>query len=90
MQRRQLWSLIVVVVVAVFALIIALPIDHPSWFDSIQFWNPEGTRQCGAKAGVGPQRRPAGSTRVELGCHERQHGRRQKGRGKPRERTGRK
>ena len=52
MQRRQLWSLIVVVVVAVFALIIALPIDHPSWFDSIQFWNPEGTRSVELKQGL--------------------------------------
>jgi protein-export membrane protein SecD len=52
MQRRQLWSLIIVVVVAVFALIIALPIDHPSWFDSIQFWNPEGTRSVELKQGL--------------------------------------
>ena len=52
MQRRQLWSLIVVVAVAVIALVIALPIDHPSWFDNIQFWNPKETRSVELKQGL--------------------------------------
>ena len=83
MQRRQLWSLIVVVVVAVFALIIALPIDHPSWFDSIQFWNPEGTRSVELKQGLDLKGGLQVLLEFERRCHKRQHGRRQKGGRKP-------
>ncbi len=52
MQRSHLWALIVVVIVAVLALIIALPIQHPSWFNNIAFWQPREFRDLELKQGL--------------------------------------
>ncbi len=52
MQRSHLWSLIIVVVVAVLALSIALPIQHPAWFNNIAFWQPKEFRDLELKQGL--------------------------------------
>ncbi len=52
MQRSHLWSLIVVIIVAILALVIALPINHPSWFNNIAFWQPSEFRDLELKQGL--------------------------------------
>jgi protein-export membrane protein SecD len=52
MQRSHLWALIIVVVVAVLALVIALPIRHPGWFNNIAFWQPSEFRDLELKQGL--------------------------------------
>ncbi|HQU35740.1 MAG TPA: protein translocase subunit SecD [Anaerolineales bacterium] len=52
MQRSHLWSLIIVVIVAILALVIALPIQHPSWFNNIAFWQPREFRDLELKQGL--------------------------------------
>jgi protein-export membrane protein SecD len=52
MQRSHLWALIIVVIVAVLALVIALPVQHPSWFNNIAFWQPEEFRDLELKQGL--------------------------------------
>ncbi|MEZ4767175.1 MAG: protein translocase subunit SecD [Caldilineales bacterium] len=52
MNRRHLYSLIIVIVVAVFALVIALPIDHPQWMSNIAFWQPKEFRDLELKQGL--------------------------------------
>ncbi|MER2599510.1 MAG: protein translocase subunit SecD [Caldilineales bacterium] len=52
MQRSHLGSLITVIIVGILALLIALPIDHPSWFDAIAFWQPKEFRDLQLKQGL--------------------------------------
>ncbi|MFZ2489500.1 MAG: protein translocase subunit SecD [Anaerolineae bacterium] len=52
MQRSHLWSLITVLVVGILSLIIALPINHPGWFDNIAFWQPKEYRNLELKQGL--------------------------------------
>ncbi len=52
MQRSHLWSIIIVIVVAVLALVIALPIQHPAWFNNIAFWQPKEFRNLELKQGL--------------------------------------
>lgn len=52
MQRSHLWSLIVVIIVAILALVIALPINHPGWFTNIAFWQPREFRGLELKQGL--------------------------------------
>lgn len=52
MQRSHLWSLIIVIIVAVLALAVALPIQHPAWFNNIAFWQPQEFRDLELKQGL--------------------------------------
>lgn len=52
MKRSHLWSIIIVAVVAVLALLIALPINHPAWFNNIAFWQPKEFRDLELKQGL--------------------------------------
>ena len=52
MNRRHLYSLILVIVVAVFALVVALPVDHPQWMSNLAFWQPKEFRDLELKQGL--------------------------------------
>lgn len=52
MRRSHLWSLIIVLVVAVLSLAIALPVKHPAWFNNIAFWQPKEFRDLELKQGL--------------------------------------
>ena len=52
MNCRHLFSLIVVIVVAVFALTVALPVDHPQWMNNLVFWQPKDFRDLELKQGL--------------------------------------
>jgi len=52
MNRRHLYSLILVIVVAVFALVIALPVNHPQWMSNLAFWQPQEFRDLELKQGL--------------------------------------
>jgi protein-export membrane protein SecD len=52
MQRSHLWSLIIVIIVTVLALAVALPIQHPAWFNNIAFWQPQEFRGLELKQGL--------------------------------------
>jgi len=52
MQRSHLWSLIIVIIVAVLALVIALPVQHPAWFNNIAFWQAKELRDLELKQGL--------------------------------------
>lgn len=52
MNRRHLFSVIVVIVVAVFALTVALPVDHPQWMNNLVFWQPKDFRDLELKQGL--------------------------------------
>lgn len=52
MNRRHLFSVIIVVVVALFALVIALPFDHPQWMSNVAFWQPKEFRDLELKQGL--------------------------------------
>lgn len=52
MKERNLALLIGIVVLALVALWIDLPIDHPEWVEKLLFWQPEGTRDLELKLGL--------------------------------------
>ncbi|MFN2166793.1 MAG: hypothetical protein ACK2U9_11105, partial [Anaerolineae bacterium] len=52
MQDRRLLSLVFVIIVAVVALWIALPISHPAAITNLFFWQPEGYRSLELKQGL--------------------------------------
>ncbi|MCB0001581.1 MAG: protein translocase subunit SecD [Anaerolineae bacterium] len=52
MNRRHLISVIIVVVVALFALVIALPFQHPQWMSNVAFWQPKEFRDLELKQGL--------------------------------------
>lgn len=52
MRNRTVISLVVVVILALIALAIALPIQHPSWFSNIAFWQPAAVRSLDLKQGL--------------------------------------
>lgn len=52
MKDRNLTALISILILAVVALVIALPISHPSWMTNLIFWQPEGYRDLELKQGL--------------------------------------
>ena len=52
MRNRPIWSLILILIVAIVAAAIALPISHPEWMANLVFWQPETTRDLNAKLGL--------------------------------------
>ena len=52
MRQRNVVSLAFIVVLALVALWIDLPIDHPEWTQKVLFWQPEGTRDLELKQGL--------------------------------------
>ena len=52
MRERNVVLLAFIVVLALVALWIDLPIDHPEWTQKLLFWQPEGTRDLELKQGL--------------------------------------
>ncbi len=52
MRDRNLTSLIAIIALALFALYIALPIDHPGWLKNMLFWQPRDLRSLELKLGL--------------------------------------
>jgi len=52
MRERNAVVLAFIVVLALVALWIDLPIDHPEWAQKLLFWQPEGTRDLELKQGL--------------------------------------
>ncbi len=52
MRERNVVVLVFIVVLALVALWIDLPIDHPEWTQKLLFWQPEGTRDLELKQGL--------------------------------------
>ena len=52
MRNRPIWSLILILIIAIVAAAIALPISHPEWMANLVFWQPETTRDLNAKLGL--------------------------------------
>jgi preprotein translocase subunit SecD len=52
MRERNVVVLAFIVVLALVALWIDLPIDHPEWTQKLLFWQPEGTRDLELKQGL--------------------------------------
>lgn len=52
MRERNLIVMALIIVLALVALWIDLPIDHPDWVESILFWQAEGTRDLELKQGL--------------------------------------
>ncbi len=52
MRDRSLTSLIAIVLLALLALYIALPIDHPDWLKQALFWQPRDLRNLELKLGL--------------------------------------
>jgi len=52
MRERNVVLLAFIVVLALVALWIDLPIDHPEWAQKLLFWQPEGTRDLELKQGL--------------------------------------
>jgi len=52
MRERNLAMLIGIIVLALVALWIDLPVDRPPWVQKLLFWQPEGTRDLEMKLGL--------------------------------------
>jgi len=52
MERRDIALLILIVVLAGLALYVDMEIDHPAWFESLQFWRPKEGRDITIRYGL--------------------------------------
>lgn len=52
MRNRTLIYLILILVLAAIALVVALPIEHPSWMSNLAFWQPSEYRSLDMKLGL--------------------------------------
>lgn len=52
MRKRPIWALITILIIAIVAAVIALPISHPEWMTNIAFWQPASTRDLDTKLGL--------------------------------------
>ena len=52
MKDLQPWRLITIIVVALISLFVALNINHPSWVESLLFWQPEAGREIALRLGL--------------------------------------
>ncbi len=52
MRNRNLVNLILILLLTVVALVIALPIQHPTWMSNIAFWQPAAFRSLELKQGL--------------------------------------
>lgn len=52
MTNRNLFTLFAIILIALVALYIALPISHPSWIKDLLFWQPRDLRSLELKLGL--------------------------------------
>ncbi|MBN1954897.1 MAG: protein translocase subunit SecD [Anaerolineae bacterium] len=52
MERRDYVLLVVVLLVAALTVFVDLNIEHPEWFENLQFWRPEGFRDIVVHQGL--------------------------------------
>lgn len=52
MTRRDIALLILILILAGSALYVDLDVDHPTWFENLQFWRPENARDIEIRYGL--------------------------------------
>jgi protein-export membrane protein SecD len=52
MDRRNVALLILILLLSGLALYVDLDVDHPAWFENLQFWRPEGGREIAVRYGL--------------------------------------
>lgn len=52
MRNRTIISFIVIMILAFIALVIVLPIQHPTWLSNLAFWQPAGYRSLELRRGL--------------------------------------
>lgn len=52
MERRDPILLVVIAFLAILAIYVDLPIDHPAWLENLLVWQPEGARKIAIRYGL--------------------------------------
>jgi protein-export membrane protein SecD len=52
MTRRDTALLVLIVLLAGLAVLVDLDLDHPAWFENLQFWRPRGARDIATRYGL--------------------------------------
>ncbi len=52
MRKRPILAFITILIIAIVAAVIALPVNHPAWMTNLVFWQPASTRDLNAKLGL--------------------------------------
>jgi protein-export membrane protein SecD len=52
MNRPGIWRLVAIIVIAALSLYVTLNINHPTWVESLLFWQPEAQRDIALRLGL--------------------------------------
>lgn len=52
MDKRNVALLILIIILAGLAIYVDLNVDHPAWFENLQFWRPKGMRDIAIRYGL--------------------------------------
>jgi protein-export membrane protein SecD len=52
MSQSKTWRLVAIILIALVALFFTLNIDHPTWVESVLFWQPEAQREIALRLGL--------------------------------------